>query len=98
MSVWSAMNVILMQAVKTQMGAFFASARLVLRGMDQAAQVNMLVLSNKTIQQYYLHRVPQLQQILMSVRLESVVIQMQSVLILMVATPAPVHLDSLEME
>ena len=43
--------------------------------------------------------VPPLQQILMSVRLElSFVIQMQSVLILMVATPAPVHLDSLEME
>ena len=38
-------------------------------------------------------------QILMSVRLElSFVIQMQSVIILMVATPAPVHLDSLEME
>ena len=35
----------------------------------------------------------------MSVRLElSFVIQMQSVIILMVATPAPVHLDSLEME
>ena len=36
MSVWSAMNVILMQAVKTPMGASFASARLVLQGMEQA--------------------------------------------------------------
>ena len=39
MSVWSAMNAILWQAVKTQMGASFASARLVLQEMDQAAQV-----------------------------------------------------------
>ena len=51
MSVWSVMNVILMQAVKTPLGASFASAKLVLQGMDQAAQVNMI---NKTMQQYYL--------------------------------------------
>ena len=43
MSVWSVMNVILMQAVKIPMGASFASARLVLQGMDQAAQVNEYV-------------------------------------------------------
>ena len=36
------MNAILMQAVKTQMGASFASVRLVLQEMEQAAQVNML--------------------------------------------------------
>ena len=96
MSVWSAMNVILMQAVKTQMEASFASAKLVLQEMEQAAQVNMF---SKRECNNTLSTVPQLQQILMSARLElSVVIQMQSVLILMVATPAPVHLDSLEME
>ena len=39
MSAWSVMNVILWLAVKTPMGALFASARLVLQGMDQAAQV-----------------------------------------------------------
>ena len=95
MNVWSAMNAILMQAVKTLMGASFASARLVLQGVEQAAQVNMFGLKNETMK----NTIPQLQQILMSVRLElSVVIQMQRVIILMVATPAPVHLDSLEME
>ena len=50
MNVWLVMNVILMQTVKTQMGASFASVRLVLQGMEQAAQVNMLGLTNKTIQ------------------------------------------------
>ena len=49
MNVWSAMNVILMQAVKTQMGASFVSARLVLQGMEQAAQVNMFSKENVTI-------------------------------------------------
>ena len=39
MSAWSTINAILMQTVKTPMGALFASARLVLQGMDQAAQV-----------------------------------------------------------
>ena len=51
MSVWSTMNVILWQAVKTPMGASFASVRLVLQEMEQAAQVNM---TNKTMQHYYL--------------------------------------------
>ena len=41
MSVWSTMNVILWQAVKTPMGASFASVRLVLQEMDQAAQVTI---------------------------------------------------------
>ena len=41
MSVWSAMNVILMQPVKTPMGTSFASAKLVLQGMDQAVYVNI---------------------------------------------------------
>ena len=49
MSVWSTINAILWQAVKTPMGASFASARLVLQGMDQAAQVNMFGLINKTM-------------------------------------------------
>ena len=100
MSVWSTINAILWQAVKTPLGASFASVRLVLQEMEQVAQVNMFGLINKTMQHYYISNVlSPLQQTLMSVRLElSVVIQMRSVLILMVATPAPVHLDSLEME
>ena len=41
MSVCSTMNVIPWQAVKTQMEALFASVRLVLQEMEQAAQVTI---------------------------------------------------------
>ena len=40
-NVLSTMNVIPWQAVKTPMGASFASAKLVLQEMDQAAQVTI---------------------------------------------------------